>query len=847
VQISPDAATLRPARPPIVNPEVIELTMKTSAEKVQIPKPPERLSDPATLAEDIVERLTYRIGKDATVAKPHDWLTAAILVIRDRVIDRWMESTRRTYESGGKRVYYLSLEFLIGRLTRDAVSNLGLMDELREALKMLGVDFDVVAALEPDAALGNGGLGRLAACFMESMATTDIPAYGYGIRYVHGLFRQQIADGWQVELPETWLAHGNPWEFERRESAYEVGFGGAVESVLAPDGEARYVWKPAERVIAMAYDTPIVGWRGNRVNTLRLWTAQPIDPILLAAFNAGDHIGALRESNKAESLARVLYPADATPAGQELRLRQEFFFSSASLQDILRRHRQQFNTLENLHEKVSIQLNDTHPAVSVAELMRLLCDVHGFEFDAAWEMTRKTISYTNHTLLPEALETWPVPLFERLLPRHMQIIYGINAKLLLEARKAKNFSDSQIRAISLIDESGDRRVRMGNLAFTGSHSINGVSALHTDLMKVTVFADLHKLYPDRINNKTNGITPRRWLNQCNPGLVKLLRETIGDKFLDDTEALQSLNAFAEDAEFQKKFAAVKRDNKVRLAQLIQSRMGLKLDPSAMFDIQVKRIHEYKRQFLNIIEAVSLYGQMRSHPEQDWVPRVKIFAGKAAPSYHNAKLIIKLANDVARVVNSDPSVRGLLKVVFVPNYNVSLAEVLVPAADLSEQISTAGMEASGTGNMKFGLNGALTIGTLDGANVEMRDYVGADNIQIFGMTAEEVAKARAEGHNPRAIIEGSRDLSQALHAIGSGVFSPDDPTRFTSLVEGLYQHDWFMVAGDFDAYTQAQREIDRIWEDEKSWNAKAIRNTARMGWFSSDRTIRQYAKEIWRAG
>jgi starch phosphorylase len=828
-------------------PEVIELPMKNFSEPTEIPAPPPRQTDPKVLAADIVERLIYRIGKDAKVAKPHDWLTAAILVMRDRIIDRWMDSTRKTYESGGKRVYYLSLEFLIGRLMRDAVSNLGMIEELTEAFQSLGVDIDVAAALEPDAALGNGGLGRLAACFMESMATTDVPAYGYGIRYVHGLFRQQIADGWQVELPETWLAHGNPWEFERRESAYEIGFGGAVESVLAPDGDARYVWKPAERLIAVAYDTPIVGWRGKRVNTLRLWTAQPIDPILLDAFNAGDHIGALRESNKAESLARVLYPADATPAGQELRLRQEFFFSSASLQDILRRHRQQYNTLENLADKVAIQLNDTHPSVSVAELMRLLCDVHGFEFNAAWEITRKTISYTNHTLLPEALETWPVPLFERLLPRHMQIIYGINAKVLLEARKEKNFTDPQIRAISLIDESGERRVRMGNLAFIGSHSINGVSALHTDLMKVTVFADLHRLYPDRINNKTNGITPRRWLNQCNPGLVNLLKETIGEKFLDDTEALQSLNAYADDSEFQKKFAAVKRENKAKLSQLIQSRMGLKLDPSAMFDIQVKRIHEYKRQFLNIIEAVALYDQMRSRPEQDWVPRVKIFAGKAAPSYHNAKLIIKLANDVARVVNSDPAVRGLLKVVFVPNYNVSLAEVLVPAADLSEQISTAGMEASGTGNMKFALNGALTIGTLDGANVEMRDWVGAENIQIFGMTAEEVAKARAEGHNPRAIIEGSRELSQALHAIGSGVFSPDDPHRFTSLVEGLYQHDWFMVAGDFDAYANAQREVDRIWTDEKSWFSKTIRNTARMGWFSSDRTIRQYAKEIWRAG
>lgn len=821
--------------------------MTPITETSEIPSPTPRSTNPEALAKDIVERLTYRIGKDAKVAKPHDWLTASIMAVRDRIIDRWMESTRKTYEAGGKRVYYLSLEFLIGRLMRDAVSNLGLMDELRDALKTLGVDLDIVAALEPDAALGNGGLGRLAACFMESMATTDIPAYGYGIRYVHGLFRQQIADGWQVELPETWLAHGNPWEFERRESAYEVGFGGTVDSVLATEGDARYVWKPAERVIAVACDTPIVGWRGDRVNTLRLWTAQPIDPILLDAFNAGDHIGALRESNKAESLARVLYPADATPAGQELRLRQEFFFSSASLQDILHRHHHQYNTFENLPDKVSIQLNDTHPAVSVAELVRLLCDVHGFDFNDAWNLTRKTVSYTNHTLLPEALETWPVPLFERLLPRHMQIIYGINALILLEARKVKNFTDPQIRSISLIDEAGDRRVRMGNLAFVGSHSINGVSALHTDLMKVTVFADLHKLYPDRINNKTNGITPRRWLQQCNPGLTNLLRDAIGEKFLDETDALQDLNKFADDSEFQKKFAAVKRQNKVRLAELIQSRMGLKIDPSAMFDIQAKRIHEYKRQLLNIIEAVALYDQIRSRPELDWVPRVKIFAGKAAPSYHNAKLIIKLINDVARVVNSDPAVRGLLKVVFVPNYNVSLAETLVPAADLSEQISTAGMEASGTGNMKFALNGALTIGTLDGANVEMLDCVGEENIKIFGMTAEQVSVARAEGHNPRSIIENSRELSQALHAISSGVFSPDDPGRFASLVEGLYQHDWFMVAGDFDAYAAAQREIDQIWTDESAWFSKAIRNTSRMGWFSSDRTIRQYAKEIWRAG
>ncbi|NSZ17816.1 glycogen/starch/alpha-glucan phosphorylase [Agrobacterium vitis] len=822
--------------------------MNETHPKADLPLPKPRVSNPETLAAEIIERLTYGIGKDAKVAKPHDWLTATILVVRDRIIDKWMESTRQTYATNAKRVYYLSLEFLIGRLMRDAMTNLGLVEEIKAALESLGVDLGVIAGLEPDAALGNGGLGRLAACFMESMATVNIPAYGYGIRYVHGLFRQQMADGWQVELPETWLAHGNPWEFERRESSYEVGFGGGVET--ASNGtsgeEIRHVWKPSERVIATAYDTPIVGWRGERINTLRLWSAQPIDPILLDAFNAGDHIGALRESNRAESLTRVLYPADATAAGQELRLRQEYFFCSASLQDIVRRHLQQGNALTDLPKKVAIQLNDTHPAVSVAELMRQLTDVHGMDFDTAWDVTRETFSYTNHTLLPEALESWPVPLFERLLPRHMQLVYAINAKCLVEARKQKNFTDLEITSLSLIDESGDRRVRMGNLAFMGSHSINGVSALHTELMKETVFATLHKLYPDRINNKTNGITPRRWLMQCNPGLTSLIREAIGDDFLDDAEKLTALDAFAKDSAFQQKFAAVKRANKEQLANLVASRMGIRLDPSAMFDIQIKRIHEYKRQLLNIIETVALYDQIRSHPERDWAPRVKLFAGKAAPSYHNAKLIIKLANDVARVINNDPSVRGLLKVVFIPNYNVSLAEVMVPAADLSEQISTAGMEASGTGNMKFALNGALTIGTLDGANVEMRDHVGEDNIFIFGMTAEEVGKVRAEGHTPRPIIERSRELSQALAAIASGVFSPDDRDRFASLVDGLYNHDWFMVAADFDAYATAQRQVDAVWTDQSLWQSKAILNTARMGWFSSDRTIRQYTADIWRA-
>ena len=820
--------------------------------QTKLPKPAPRQVDPEVLAHEIVERLTYRIGKNAAAAKPHDWLHAVILAIRDRVIDAWITSTQKTYEEEGRRVYYLSLEFLIGRLMRDAASNMEMLDDMQVALASLGVDIDIIAALEPDAALGNGGLGRLAACFMESMATVDVPAYGYGIRYVNGMFRQEISDGWQVELPETWLTHGNPWEFERREASYEVGFGGLVDPADGADaGPHQMHWKPFERVIATPYDTPIAGWRGKRINTLRLWEAQPIDPILLDKFNAGDHIGALSESNRAEALTRVLYPADSSPAGQELRLRQEYFFSSASLQDIVRRHIQYFGSIETLADKAAIQLNDTHPAVAVAELMRILLDDHGIDFGAAWDITRRTFSYTNHTLLPEALESWPVPLFERLLPRHMQIVYAINSKLLGEARRLKkedgsgHFDDGAIGAISLIDEGGERRVRMGNLAFAGSHSVNGVSALHTDLMKVTVFADLHKLYPTRINNKTNGVTFRRWLMQCNPGLTGLIREAIGDKFLDDAEALRDLDAFADDSAFQEKFLAVKSANKVELANLLRKRINARIDPAALFDIQIKRIHEYKRQLLNIVEAVSLYDQIRSHPEKDWVPRVKLFGGKAAPSYHNAKLIIKLAGDVARAVNHDPAVQGLLKLQFVPNYNVSMAEVMIPAADLSEQISTAGMEASGTGNMKFAVNGALTIGTLDGANVEMRDHVGDDNIIIFGLTAQEVNERRAQGYVPRDVIGQSRELGQALDAIASGVFSPDDPDRYKGLVQGIYDHDWFMLAADFDSYSAAQRRVDTLWSDQALWAKKAIHNVARMGWFSSDRTIREYAADIWK--
>ena len=810
----------------------------------KVPEP--RQNDPDTLARQIVEKLTYSICKHPEQARKYDWLRAVTLVVRDRIIDNWFPSTDKVRASGDKRVYYLSMEFLIGRMLRDAINNLQLTGPIREALKRYNVELDMVELLEPDAALGNGGLGRLAACFMESMASTGVPGVGYGIRYVHGFFRQEIADGAQVELPETWLVHGNPWEFERRDSTYEIGFGGKVMTQAEPGKPSRHVWRPAERVLAVAFDTPMVGWRGEQVNTLRLWSAQAVDPILLDAFNSGDHIGALVESNKAEAITRVLYPADSHQAGQELRLRQEYFFSAASLQDIIRRHLGENDSLDNLADKVAIQLNDTHPAVSVAELMRLLVDVHGFEWTKAWEITRATFGYTNHTLLPEALEHWPINLFERLLPRQMQIIYQINADVIREASQS-GFDGSQISAISLIDEGNGRRVRMGQLAFVGSHAVNGVSALHTELMKETVFRNLHELYPDRIQNKTNGVTPRRWLMECNPGLTGLLTEAIGPGFLDDIDKLRDADALADDTAFREKFAAVKRANKARLSDLISDRLAITLDPDAIFDIQVKRIHEYKRQFLNIIEAIALYNQIRAHPEKNWTPRVKIFAGKAAPSYVQAKEIIHLANDVARVVNSDPSVRDLLKVVFIPNYNVSLAEIIMPAADLSEQISTAGLEASGTGNMKFALNGALTIGTLDGANVEMLEHVGEENIFIFGLKADEVAQRRRETHSGRSIIDRTPLLREALDAISTGVFAPESPARYHSLVSNLYNNDWWMICADFEAYWNTQRQLDELFLRQDAWQSKAIHNTARMSWFSSDRSIREYAKDIWQAG
>lgn len=794
----------------------------------------------------IVDKLVYAVGKDRRHALEHDWLIATALATRDQIVERWMAATRRTYRDGRKRVYYFSLEFLIGRLLLDALSNLGLVHTAREALAGLGVDLDRLRRLEPDAALGNGGLGRLAACFMDSLATLGIPAHGYGIRYDHGIFRQAMKDGWQIELPEDWLSSGNPWEFERPEVTYTIGFGGKVDAVPNADGTTRSVWRPADSVNAVAYDTPLVGWRGAHVNTLRLWSARAGHPIVLEDFNRGDHVGALAERVRLEAISRVLYPNDDTPAGHELRLRQEIFFASASLQDLLRRHKAQHGELSSLPDHVAIQLNDTHPAIAIPELMRLLVDEHGMPWDFAWRITTSVFNYTNHTLLPEALEKWSVPLLEGLLPRHMQIIYLINARH-LEALRARGHDDPKlIASLSLIEENHTRQVRMGNLAFLGSRRVNGVSALHTELMRRTVFHDFNAAFPGRIVNKTNGITFRRWLFQANPGLTHLVAEAIGPRFQDDLERIADLAPFADDAAFRDRFAATRRGNKVLLARVIAERTGTSVDPEALFDAQIKRIHEYKRQLLNLLETIALYQEMRAQPGRDWVPRVKVFAGKAAAGYQQAKLVIKLASDVAHVVNADPALRGLLKVVFLPNYNVSLAESIIPASDLSEQISTAGMEASGTGNMKLALNGALTIGTLDGANIEIRERVGAANIFIFGLEAAQVAARRAAGLDATADIAASPALAGALAALESGAFSPDDRDRYKGLADTLRHRDWFLVCADFEAYRVAQRSVDGLWRDRHAWWKRAILNTAGMAWFSADRTIRDYAAEIWGA-
>ena len=791
----------------------------------------------------ILKRLVYSVGKDFEHALPRDWCVAVTLAVRDRLMDRWMITARQVYETDAKRVYYLSMEFLIGRLLEDSMYNLGITEICRSALADLNIDLDEIVNEEPDAALGNGGLGRLAACFMDSMATLGIAAFGYGLRYEHGLFRQRVVEGWQVEEAEDWLVQGgNPWEIERQEGRYIIPFGGTADA----NASAQARWQPAEEVLAASSDMAIAGWQAQHINTLRLWSAKPGQIFDLSRFNRGDYLNAAQHEVLAETLTRVLYPDDSTPQGRELRLKQEYFFTSASLQDLLRRFLSKHDKLEALPDHAAIQLNDTHPAIAVPELMRLLMDVHHVSARAAFKITRSCISYTNHTLLPEALEQWPLDMFKAVLPRHFQIIEQIDDYFVEELKSANvDVPADKVRALDVSADHGGA-VRMGNLAFIGSHKVNGVSALHTNLMARTVFSDLHRIYPDRIVNMTNGVTPRRWLYNCNPELSGLITAAIGDGWVSDLEQLEALTPFARDDAFLDAFALAKKKNKERLAEEIRLFSGINLNIDAMFDVQIKRIHEYKRQLLNILQVIAHYQAILADPDREWLPLVKIFSGKAAPSYTTAKLIIKLINDVAAKVNNDPLVGERLKVIYIPNYNVTRAEIIIPGADLSEQISTAGMEASGTGNMKLALNGALTIGTLDGANVEILERVGEENMFIFGLTAEEVIERRHDGYHPRQLIEENEVLSNVLGEVGKGTFSDGDQERFRPLLDALYNHDYFMIAADFSSYVASQQEVGAAYRDYHRWFSSAVQNTANTGWFSSDRTIRSYDREIWQS-
>ncbi len=801
--------------------------------------------DAAALRRSIAHRLTYTIGKDPITATTRDWQHALAYVVRDRLTTQWMRTMRTIYRTGPKRVYYLSLEYLTGRLLHNSLLNMDLFDVAEQALRDLGLDFDLLRLVEPDAALGNGGLGRLAACLLDSMATLRLPGYAYGIRYDYGMFYQRIEQGQQVEHPENWLRYGNPWEFARPEVLYPVKFGGRVVDFRDDQGRAHHQWLDTEEVMAMAYDTPVPGYRNGTVLNLRLWSAKASRDFDLRYFNEGDYIKAVEDKNRSENLARVLYPVDTTSVGRELRLKQQYFFASASLQDILFRFTRQHGDLAELPDKAAIQLNDTHPAIAIAELMRLLVDVHEIEWEKAWELTQRTFAYTNHTLLPEALETWSVALFERLLPRHLQIIYDINHRHLEQVRHHFPGDLERLRRMSLIDEQAERRVRMAALACVGSHRVNGVSALHTELLQRDTFADAEALWPGRIVNVTNGITPRRWLHQANPELSGLVSEALGDSWITDLDRLAELAPLAEDAAFRARFRAAKQANKARLATLIAQHTGLQVRDDVLFDVQIKRIHEYKRQLLNLLHVITLYNRMRLAPDDGYVPRVCLFAGKAAPSYALAKLVIRLINDVADVVNNDPAVGDRLRVLFVQNYDVSTAADIIPAADLSEQISLAGTEASGTGNMKLALNGALTIGTLDGANIEIRERVGAENFFAFGLDTAGAARMREANYRPATIYHEDERLQQALDMVCTGYFSPEEPTRYRGLVDRLLDGgDRFLVLADFAAYLETQARVDALWQDPEAWSAAAIRNVAAMGHFSSDRTVREYARQVW---
>jgi len=798
---------------------------------------------PDSLAARVERHLLYNVGVAPAEAGTVDLMSAVSQVARAELSRRWVAGDTADRAAKARRVYYLSMEFLIGRSLGNALAALGLDSAAAGSVGHHARTLEDIQAREPDAALGNGGLGRLAACFLDSMASVGLPSYGYGIRYEFGMFAQSISHGRQIEHPDPWLEDGTPWEFPRPGTHYPVRFGGWVERAESPD--AVPVWRHAGEVSAKAYDHVIPGHGTDRVSTLRLWKAAAPAHIDLHAFNSGDYARAAEFKNQFENISWVLYPNDSTPAGRELRLRQEYFFTSASIQDILARHLAEHGSLANLSDKVAIHLNDTHPAIGVAELVRLLVDEHGFTWAAAWAMTQKTFSYTNHTLMPEALETWPVSLMQQVLPRHLEIIFRINHEFLVQAQALRPGDMEFQRRLSLIDEGGERRVRMAHLSIVGSHKVNGVSKLHSDLLVETIFSDFAALWPDRFTNMTNGVTPRRWLTQANPGLTQLIDSRLGTAWRRDLDLLRGLVAHADDAGFRAEFRAVKAHNKQRLATLIHKATGVTVNPTSLFDVQVKRIHEYKRQLLNLLHVVTRYRAILAQPNAGWVPRVVVFAGKAASSYITAKNIIRLIHDVGQVINHDARIGDKLKLVFIPNYGVSVAETIMPGADLSEQISTAGTEASGTGNMKLALNGALTIGTDDGANIEIRQNVGDDNIFIFGKKTPEVAAIRAAGYQPMRIYEGNPQLKAVLDSIAAGAFSPDEPARYRPLIDSLlWGGDHYLLLADYDDYVATQAKVDALYKDPEAWSRKAIANVAGMGPFSADRTIREYAAQIW---
>jgi starch phosphorylase len=800
----------------------------------------------SSLERALVNRLIYSIGKDPIETQERDWFYALAFVVRDLLTLRWMESMRRYYLQDAKRVYYLSMEFLIGRALTNSLLNLGCYEEFKQVMEDVGMRLENVAEIEDEAGLGNGGLGRLAACFLDSLATLQLPGFGYGIRYDYGMFFQKIEQGYQIEHPDNWLRYGNPWEFQRTDILFRVQFYGRVIERTEADGRTRYQWVDSEDVMAMAHDIPIPGsGDGGTVNNLRLWAAKATRDFELKYFNEGNYIKAVEEKTRSENLSKVLYPDDTTQMGRELRLRQEYFFVSASLQDILKSFSSDHRDLSQLPEEVAIQLNDTHPCIAIAELMRVLVDLHDVPWEKAWDITIRSFAYTNHTLLPEALETWPVRLFERLLPRHLQIIYEINFLFLKEVGRRFSGDMDLIRRVSLIDEEGGKRVRMSHLAIVGSHKINGVARLHSDLMKITIFKDFAKIYPDRFVNITNGVTPRRWLNQANRKLSHLITDTIGAEWVNDLEQLKKLVPLAEDAEFRRKFRDAKQANKEKLAIQLKAWAKAEINPCSLFDVQIKRIHEYKRQLLNMLHVITRYNRIKANPSGYFMSRTVVLGGKAAPGYRMAKLIIKLINDIAAVVNNDPVVQGRLRVAFVPNYNVSRAMELIPAVDLSEQISTAGTEASGTSNMKMMMNGAVTIGTLDGANIEIKDEVGDENIFIFGHTSEQLSELRHWGYNPWTYYQGNAELKQVIDMLSSGYFSPDEPNRFRPLVDSLLVGgDPYALLADYVPYIECQERVDQLYENQEEWSRKAILNVAYSGYFSSDRSIKEYAEKIW---